>query len=505
MSESSKSSYDQILRSSSLIGGAQGINLLLGMVRVKFAAVLIGPPGVGLVANFAAIQGLVGNVAGLGIQSSAVRDVAEAVGRGDEETIGRTILTLRRISRLTGLIGMLAMIALAGLLSRWTFGSEDHALEVAALGLVILLGNISGGQTALIQGMRRIGDLARLTIVGSLAGTLITVGCYWWLGMQGIVPAMVLMAFVQLAASWHFARRVPVPAVHLSWWESLRLGGSMLRLGLVFMWSALIGSLVIYLTRALITQQLGLEAVGIFSAAFALSGLFVGFVLGAMGADYYPRLTAVASDRETFNKLVNEQTEVGLLLAVPGLLATLSLATWVVHVFYTPAFLQATDLLQWFVLGCLGQVISWPLGFVMLALGRGRWFFVTQTATHAVHLALIGLGMMTLGIEGVAIAFFVQFVGYTAAVYAVARHLTGFAWSQGSRRLLLRLLPIVAVAFVAEQLLPLWSATVFGVIVTSVTTVVCLRGLEQRVGPDHRLVRLACRVPGMRLALRCDR
>lgn len=505
MSEPSKSSYGQILKSSSLIGGAQGINLLLGMVRVKFAAVLIGPSGVGLAGNYAAIQGLVGTVVGLGIQSSAVRDVAEAVGRGDQEAIGRTILTLRRICWLTGLIGMLAMMALAGILSRWTFGSEDHALEVAALGLVILLSNISGGQTALIQGMRRIGDLAKLTIVGSLAGTLITVGCYWWLGMQGIVPAMFLMAVAQLAASWHFARRVPVPAVHLTWRESLRTGGSMVRLGLVFMWTGLIGSLVIYLTRALITQQLSLEAVGIYSAAYALSGLFVGFVLGAMGADYYPRLTAVASDHEAVNRLVNEQTEIGLLLAVPGLLATLSLATWIIHLFYTPAFLQATDLLQWFVLGCLGRVISWPLGFVMLALGRGRWFFVTETLGHTLHLALIGLGMVTLGIEGVAIAFFILYVGYTAAVYGVARHLTGFAWSTGNRRLLQRLLPIVAVAFVAGQLLPLWPATVFGIVVTGVITVLCLRGLVQRVGSDHRIVRLACRLPGMRLALRCNR
>ena len=62
-----KSSYAQILKSSSIMGGAAGINLLLGMVRVKFAAVLIGATGVGLNASFTAVQGLVGTVAGMGI------------------------------------------------------------------------------------------------------------------------------------------------------------------------------------------------------------------------------------------------------------------------------------------------------------------------------------------------------------------------------------------------------------------------------------------------------
>jgi len=502
MSNPAASSYTQILKSSSLIGGAQGVNLLLGMVRVKFAAVLIGPLGVGLLGNYTAIQGLIGTIAGLGIQSSGVRDVAAAVGQGGPEAIGRTIITLRRICWLTGLLGMLAMVALAAPLSRWTFGNDEHVLEIALLGVIILFGNVSGGQMALIQGMRRIGDLARLHVVGAMAGTVISIGCYAALGLRGIVPALLLMAVVNLAASWHFARRVPAPEIVVSWRESFRLAGGLVRLGLVFMWSGLVGSLVAYLTRALITQQISLEAVGIFSAAFALSGMFINFVLGAMSADYYPRLTAVASDRAAVNRLVNEQTEIGLLLAVPGLLATLALAPWIIRIFYTGAFLPAADLLQWFILGCLGRVLSWPLGFVMLALGKGQWFFVTETLANVLHLALIGVGLITLGIEGVAIAFFVLYLAHTAGMYGVVRHLTGFAWSAASRRLLLLVLPIVAVTFVAVRLLPLWPATVFGGVVTAAATVLCLRGLVERIGADHRIVRAACRAPGMRWVLR---
>jgi len=496
------SSYTQILKSSSLIGGAQGINLLLGMVRVKFAAVLIGPVGVGLIGNYMAIQGLVGTIAGLGIQSSGVRDVAAAAGQEDPQAMGRTIITLRRVCWLTGLLGALAMLMLAAPLSRWTFGNDEHVVDIALLGVIILLGNVSGGQMALIQGLRRIGDLARLQVIGAVAGTVISIGFYAALGLRGIVPALLLMAVVQLAASWHFARRVPVPEVVVSWRESFHLAGGMVRLGLVFMWSGLAVSAVAYLTRALITQQISLEAVGIFSAAFALSGMFINFVLGAMGADYYPRLTAVASDRAAVNRLVNEQTEIGLLLAVPGLLATLALAPWVIRIFYTDAFLPAADLLQWFVLGCLGRVLSWPLGFVMLALGKGQWFFVTETAANVLHLALIGVGLVTLGIEGVAIGFFVLYLAYTAGVYGVARHLTGFCWSPAAWRLLLWLLPIVAVTFIAARLLPLWPATAFGVVATVIATVLCLRGLVERIGTDHRIVRAACRIPGMRWVLR---
>lgn len=500
MSNSPTSSYGQILRASSIIGGAQGISLLLGVVRVKFAAVLIGPLGVGLLGNLTAIQGMIGTIAGFGIQSSGVRDVAQAVGQGDQDAIGRTVLSLRRICWLTGLLGAMAIVAMSPWLSQWTFGSDEHVLDIAFLGLVILFSNLSGGQMALIQGMRRIGDLARLSMVGAVAGTVISIGAYVWLGLDGIVPALLLTSAVQLAASWHFARLVPVPRVAMTWFASLRAAGGMARLGFVFMWNGLIGSLVIYLTRALITQDISLVAVGIFGAAFALSGMLVNFVLGAMGADYYPRLTAVAPDRDAMNRLVNEQTEIGLLLAVPGLLATLSLSPWIIQIFYTGEFLPAVELLQWFILGCLGRVLSWPLGFVMLALGKGKWFFLTETSFNALHLALIWTGLMLLGLEGTAVAFFLLYIIYTAAVYAVGRHLIGFSWSLAMRRLLLMLLPVATVAFLAVRLLPLWPATILGLIITIGASVFSLRGLVERVGTNHRIVQRACQIPGMRWA-----
>lgn len=493
-------SYSQILKSSSIIGGAQGINLLLGMVRVKFAAVLIGPIGIGLLGNYSAIQGLIGTMAGFGIQSSAVRDVAQAVGQGDQEAIGRTVLSLRRICWLTGLLGAVAMALLSPYLSQWTFGSDEYALEISVLGLIILLGNLTGGQMALIQGMRRIGDLARLNIIGALAGTLIAIGAYAWLGLDGIVPALLAMSMVQLAASWYFARQVPVPAVTMNWRASLHAAGGMLRLGLVFMWTGLIAALVAYVTRALITQQIDLAAVGIFGSAFALSGMFVNFVLGAMGADYYPRLTAAAADQAAMNRLVNEQTEIGLLLALPGLFATLSFAEWIIRIFYTGEFLPAVELLQWFVLGCLGRVISWPLGFVMIALGKGGWYFMAETLWNLLHITLIWVGLAFIGLQGVAIAFFLLYIAVTVSAYFIAKHLTGFRWSTTTRQLLLLQMPFFTLAYVTTQLLPLWPATLVGMAITLVSLVLSLRGLVTRIGADHRIVRRACQVPGMRWA-----
>lgn len=497
---SEKNSYAQVLKASSIMGGAAGITLLLGMARVKFAAVLIGATGVGLNASFTALQGVVGTIAGLGVQSSAVRDIAAAVAADDKEAISRTVLTLRRICWLTGLAGLAAMLLLAPLLSQLTFGNRDHTLDISALGLVILFANLSGGQLALIQGMRRIGDLARANILGAALGTLTAVGLYAWLGLRGIVPALVIGTATQLALSWHFARRVSLPKVNLTFLQTISQANGMVRLGLVMMATSLMGSAVAYITVLLISQHSGVEAIGLYSAAFALSGMFVNFVLGAMSADYYPRLTAVAADRAAMCRMVNEQTEIGLLLAVPGLMATMALSPWILQIFYSPDFLEASTLLQWFLLGCVGRVISWPLGFVMLALGKERWFLLTETCFHLAHISLVAAGIKCFGFEGIAIAFFATYLVYIFAVHTASNQLIGFSWSRKCKHGAMFMLPMIGITFLLSRNLPLWPASIAGIITTLVVFALNLRALTINISPDHRIHRAASKFRSLLIA-----
>ena len=74
----------------------------------------------------------------------------------------------------------------------------------------------------------------------------------------------------------------------------------------------------LYLMRVLVTRQEGTAGAGQFQAANALSMIYVGYILQAMEADFYPRLTASAHDDAKCNRLVNEQAEISVLLALPG-------------------------------------------------------------------------------------------------------------------------------------------------------------------------------------------
>jgi len=90
-------SYGQILNSSVLIGGSSLLTNLAAILRNKFVAVFLGPAGIGLMGLLGSMTSMVGTLAGLGVTTSGVREIAEASGAGDHVRVARTVTTLRRI------------------------------------------------------------------------------------------------------------------------------------------------------------------------------------------------------------------------------------------------------------------------------------------------------------------------------------------------------------------------------------------------------------------------
>src|SRR5690606_34129901 len=198
-------------------------------------------------------------------------------------------------------------------------------------------------------------------------------------------------------------------------------------LGLAFMASAIMTSAAALIIRVLIVQHDGVEAAGNYQAAWALGGIYIGFILQAMGTDFYPRLSGLSHDHVAANRLVNEQARVSLLLAGPGLLATVALSPLVITAFYSSQFADAVPVLRWLCLGMLLRVMAWPLGFLILAKGKQQMFFWTEVAATVVHVGLAYLLINTFGFAGASIAFVVYYLCHGAMLNILVRPLTGFA------------------------------------------------------------------------------
>ena len=495
-SASEKKSHGEILKSSALIGGSAGLNMLLGLVRNKILAVVLGADGYGLFGIFNSISELARSVAGLGIKSSGVRQIAEAVGSGDTARIARTVLTLRRVAFYSGALGAVLLALLARPIAKISFGNYELAGAVALLALVVFFMEISEAQAALVQGMRRIADLARMSLLGALYGTIFSIPIVYWLGEKGIAPSLVCVALMSITTSWWYARKIKIEKVRVDFKDVWAEASSLVKLGVVFMTSALATQAAFYLIRLIVVRALGMKEAGYYQSAWALSVQYISFILAAMASDYYPRLTGVAQRNPECNRLVNEQAEVGLLLAVPGILGTLTFAPLAIFLCYSSEFAPAAVILRWLCLGMLMRIISWPMAFILLAKGERKLYFWSEILSNTAYVALVWAAVKAFGLAGTGIGFFGLNVCYYVGIYFIARRLTGFRWSAESLRLMAVFAPLVALVFLAGCLLNAWWAAAIGTLVTVPASFYSMKMLcrlvpwERLPRPAQKLLRL---------------
>lgn len=480
-----RTTYQDILRSTMIIGGASALNVAIGMVRTKVMAVLLGPAGFGLMGVYTSIADLARSVAEMGINSSGVRQIAEAVGSGDANRIARTIYVLRRTAIGLGIISALLLVLFARPISNLTFGTDAHAGAVALLSMATFVRLVSDGQGALLQGMRRIADLARVGVLGALFGTAASIPIVYYLREDGVVPALVAIAAVSGLTSWWYTRKVRLtPCAAMTAKQVTQEASSLLKLGFAFMASGLLATGAAYVVRLIVIRQSGLEAAGLYQAAWALGGLYVGFILQAMGTDFYPRLVGVITDAPHANRLVNEQAQVSLLLAGPGVIATLTFASLVIALFYTREFVAAIGALRWICLGMALRVISWPMGYILVAKNWRLLFMATEVAWTVVNIGLSWACIRSFGLTGAGVAFAGSYVFHCVMVYCLVRRANGFRWTPANRLTGLLFICAIGTVFCAfETLPPLW-ATAVGVVALTAGSAYSMWMLLVLVPPD---------------------
>lgn len=411
-------SYRRIFKSSAIIGGASVINILIGIIKVKVLAVVLGPAGVGLMGVFQNVVSMASTVAALGVGNSGVRQIASSAE--DIETLSIVRRALWYGNLILGATGMLALWALREPVATLVFGNSSYVNEVAWLGLGVLLTLIAGSQTALLQGLRRIGDLAKVKIGSALVAAIVGIALVYSLGERGVLWFVIAAPAGSVLVATYYASKLPKPVSSNDWAATHAQWQAMVKLGIPFMGAGLLTLATQLAVRSMILDNLGLEATGYFQAAWTISMTYIGFVLGAMGADYYPRLTAVINDHAAARKLVNEQTEMSLLMAAPVLFAMLAFAPLVIELLYSAKFAPAADLLRWQMLGDALKVASWPMAFILLALGKGKAYLCTQLAWNAIFLISVHYGIEIAGLEIIGMAYVLSYIAclLVVAVYS---------------------------------------------------------------------------------------
>lgn len=444
----SKSSYQQIFKATSIFGGVQLFNILITVIRSKLIAILLGPAGMGISGLLTTTIGLVTSLTNLGLARSAVREISASNATNNKEKISETISIFQKLVWITGILGMITTLVLSPILSKVTFGNYNYTVAFMLLSATLLIGQLTVGQSVLLQGLRKISWLAKAGVYSSVISLLTTIPLYYVYGIKGIVPAIIVSCISVYIIQHYFSKRIEVVKQVIPFRDAFKKGSGMIKLGLILSVNGLITTGASYLIRIFISNSGSLEDVGLYTAGFAIINTYVGMVFSAMITDYYPRLAAVNQDPSKYNELINQQIEVAIYIVSPLICGFLVFVNWIIILIYSSKFLPIMEMIHWGILAIFFKTLGWAIGVLLAAKGHSKHLFWNEIIANTYLLLFNIAGYYFFGLKGLGISYLVGYFFHFIQIYFFTKIKYGFAMEAKMFSQFLMLLAVGVLCFI---------------------------------------------------------
>lgn len=401
------SNYNSLFKAFSLLGGSQIINILLSIIRTKVVAVFLGTYGMGVLGLFTSSISLVRNLTDFGINISAIKDIAKANELNDNYQLSFIVRLVRKLVWWTGILGVIVMVFFSKQLSYYSFGNAEYTYHFITISISLLFYQLAVGELVVLQGLSRLREIAKIQILGSFITLILACIIYPYLEVKGIIFVIVLSSIASYLIALFYSRKIKLEKIELGLRTIFSKGQVILKLGFLLSLSILLSKFVEYIIRIYIIQNGSIDDIGLYNAGFSIINTYVVIFFASISSDFYPRLSKVANNIPQFTNVVNQQTEILLLLLSPLLILCLVIANWLVIILYSVDFVSITPMMQWIIIGMYLKLTSWLLGYLVLAKNDTKVFLYTQLFKNSIELVLSIYLYKCIGLLGLGISFFV--------------------------------------------------------------------------------------------------
>lgn len=426
-----------IFRATAILSGSSVVTILVGLVSAKVMALFLLPTGYGYYGLLQSVVAVAALLTGMGLATGLVRQGASAASRKDEEAIADLRNGAWTLFWSVGIFSMAALVLFRDPLSRLCGVNPSNAMPV--IGIAILFTVATNIQIGTLNAYHRVGVLGTYAIVNSVvcAGVAIAAVLIW--RTHGVIIAVLGGAI----ASWAISRVLLRRHCHISGSvsrffrrETLTAAWSLAQFGGPFTVSTMVGTGVQLALPILVFHLLSTESVGFYKASAAVAVGYLGFLVTAMGQDYFPRLSAVKDNPAALVELINEQHRLVMLLAMPIILGTLALVPYLIPLVYSRKFYPAVAILEWLLIGDIFKFSSWTMSYAILARCKTSIYFMTELIGGITMLVTTWVGVRLFGLPGLGIASVMMFVIYYGLTWIVIRREVPLVWTAANKKML---------------------------------------------------------------------
>lgn len=474
----STNSYRHVLKYTGLFGGVQVFNILVGLVRNKFVAVLLGPMGMGLVTLLNTSMSFISQATSLGVAFSAIRRISELHDKGDAAELEHYIAIVRKWSLVAAVLGAVVCIAAGPLLNYISFSWGDHTLHFVLLAPAVAMTALCGGELAILKGTQRLKELAYIQVLVSLLSLIVTIPLYYQFNYKAIVPVISLIALINFLPAFVVSCRHHPYRVR-SVGGFLTEGRPMVKMGVAFTFAAAFSSGSDMLVRALLNQVADLHVVGLYNAAYMITITYSSMVFSSMESDFFPRLSAVNRNNAAVSGVVNRQMEVSLLLISPMLCGLIVFLPIIIPLLLSSEFIPVVAMAQMTTLAMFFKAMSLPMAYVNLAKANSRVYLLFESFYAVMFVVFVVAAFQLYGLLGAGFAVVAAHVVEYVLLLAYLWMFHSFRMSTKSLLMVAVHLPLLVAIYASSQCLSGCSYWLVGMLLTAISSTYSLYRLKR--------------------------
>ncbi len=394
-----------------ILASPKVLKFFVGILRAKFIAIFLGLTGAGIIDQLQETITQIRNFTLSGLSDGMVKLIAHQNGTEiDVHKIGSIIKTyLVMIIPITISVTILGYIY-ANEITLYIFGNIQYKLYFQIGFIALPLSILSSTANALLKAYKEIRSFATAEVFIIIINLIIFLPLVYFYKIPGGVVYVTLSFLVTFLVVF-FLMRKNVFKKHNITFADIKKGiisKKYFKDLLAFISYGVIGgTLYIFVEvsiRAIVVNDLGIDKLGLYTPVTRWSNLFLGFIMPAIYTYLYPRLSEAKSDTEIID-VVNDVFRLITFVALPFIIIGISTRQWIIPLFYSKDFIEASIYLPYHFSTLLFVIWSSIFAQIFWPTGRLKHQFIFVLIINTLSLVLIYYFVPIYGLYGYLIKF----------------------------------------------------------------------------------------------------
>lgn len=391
-----------------------GVNLAIS----KILAVLVGPSGFALVGQLQNGLAIFRTLSTGAISNGVTKYVAEF--NDEKAKQQRYIIAALRITIFCSFTIMIVTLLFSKAISVYLFHTVDYRSIIIFFALGIVFFALNGIFLAIINGFKRYKVFISASIVGAIFLLILSLVLVFYLNLYGALLAFSIGQSLVFFVTAYWIRKDII-----QWLKNLvsekidkQLYKQLFSFSLMALTSALVVPFSEILIRNYITDNISLNAAGIWEGMNKISTTYLGVITLSLSTYYLPKISGIKVKTELLKEISKVMKLVAPATIMLGVLIYL-LRDFIISILFTAEFTEMRELFAVKMLGDSFKIMSWVLSFVMLAKAMTVEFILTEIIFSIAMVLLSFFLMAKYQLIGSIYAYAINYFLYLVILYFI--------------------------------------------------------------------------------------